>query len=252
MSKQSGLGDRLYIDGYDISGDIGSLSAIGGGCAVLDVTGILSSAIERVGGLRDGRMEFVSHYNPATDRQHDVLSTLPTTDRIASYFRGAALGSPAACLNAKQINYDPTRAADGGISETVQAQGQGYGLEWGRQLTAGRRVDTGATAGTGVDHAASTAFGLQAYLHVFAFTGTDATIRIQESSDDGAGDAYANVTGGAFTAVTAAPFVQRIETARGLTVERYLRVTTSTTGGFSSLDFAVVVVKNETSVLFGG
>lgn len=252
MSKQGGMGDRLYIDGYDISGDIGSLSSIGGGCAVLDVTGILSSAIERVGGLRDGRMEFVSHYNPSADRQHDVLSTLPTTDRIATYMRGAAIGNAAACLNAKQINYDPTRAADGGITETVQAQGQGYGLEWGNQLTAGRRVDTGAANGTGRDFGAATAFGLQAYLHVFAFTGTDATIRLQESSDNAVGDAYANVTGGAFTAVTAAPFVQRIETARNLAVEQWLRVITSTSGGFSSLDFAVVVVKNETTVTFGG
>lgn len=253
MTKQSGMGDNLYVHGVDLSGDIGSLQNLHGGAAVQDVTGINRSAIERLLLLRDGGMDFSSFFNKALAQEHKTLSPLPTTDILVAYFRGTALGSPAACLNAKQLNHDGTRAADGSFVKTTSAQGQGYGLEWGSQLTAGRRVDVGATAGTGVDFAnfgAPVAFGLQAYLHVFAFTGTDATIRIQESSDNGVGDAFANVTGGAFTAVTAAPFAQRIETTRALAVERYLRVTTSTTGGFTSLDFAVVVNVNPIAVAF--
>jgi hypothetical protein len=52
------------------------------------------------------------------------------------------------------------------------------------------------------------------------------------------------VTGGGFTQVTAAPFSQRIATATNLAVERYLRATTTTSGGFSEMTFAVLVCRN--------
>ena len=113
------------------------------------------------------------------------------------------------------------------------------------------RTDTGAANGSSLDlGTGSTAFGLQAYLQVLSFTGTDATITIQESSDNGAGDAWAAVTGGAFTQVTAGPVVERIQTARDQTVERYLRVATTTTGGFSDLQFVVAVHRPNVEVLF--
>lgn len=251
MTKQSGLGDQLFIAGYDLGGDIGSLGGIQGGNSPLEVTGITKSAFERIGGRRDGSISFSSYFNPATDRAHPRLSTLPRTDVILTYCRGTTLGNPAACLNAKQANYDGNRADDGAFTFAVEAQGNAYGLEWGRLLTAGIRTDTSATNGSSVDFGTgSTSFGLQAYLHVFTFTGTDVTITLEESSDDGAGDAFAAVTGGAFTQVTSGPTSERIQTARGQTVERYLRVATSTTGGFSDLQFAVVVNRNNTAVVF--
>ncbi|WP_372352624.1 hypothetical protein [Streptomyces sp. KL116D] len=90
-------------------------------------------------------------------------------------------------------------------------------------------------------------FGLQAYLHVFAFTGTSVTVKLQESSDNGVGDPWADVTGGAFTAATAIG-AQRIETARGLTVKRYLRAVS--TGTFTSATFAVSVNRNDVATIF--
>lgn len=250
MSKQSGLGDAFYLGGYDLSGDVGSLGRIGGGPAAQEVTGINKSAPERIGGLRDGALEWSSWFNPAAGQAHAVLSTLPTTDRTITYCRGTTLGNPAACLIGKQLNYDPSRAADGALSIAVQAQANGYGLEWGKLLTAGTRTDTSATNGTGVDFGAAGSFGLQAWLQVTAFSGTDVTVKLQESSDNGAGDAWADVTGGAFTSVTAGPTTERIQTARDQAVERYLRVVTATTGGLTSVSFVVVVAVNATSTVF--
>lgn len=250
MTKSSGLGANLYVDGVDLSGDIGSLSRIGGGPAALVVTGIDKSAPERIGGLRDGAIDYQAWFNPVAGQAHLTLSPLTTSDRIITYCHTTTLGQPAASLVCKQINYDPTRGPDGSLSIAGATMGNGYGLEWGDQLTAGKRTDTGAANGTGVDFAASTAFGLQAYLHVFSFSGTDATVKIQESSDNGSGDAFADVVGGGFTQITSAPTKQRIATATGLTVERYLRVVTVTTGGFTSLTFAVSVVKNTTLPAF--
>jgi hypothetical protein len=257
MAKQSGLGDQLYIGGHELGCDIGSLSRIGGGPAALDMTGICKFAFERIGGLRDGGIEFTAFFNPETaaddpgtseDRAHAVLSTLPTVDRIVSYLRGAGLGRPAACLIGKQINYDPTRGNDGALTLTVQALANGYGLEWGRQATDGLRTDTEATDGASLDLGASSAFGLQAWLHVMALDGDDVTVTLEGSSDDGAGDAFAAITGGAFAEVTSAPAAERIQTARDQVVERYIRVSTS--GTFTSVTFAVVVAVNTTQVEF--
>lgn len=244
MGKQSGLGDNLYVSGYDLSGDIGSLSRIGGGAAVQDVTGIDKAAIERLLLLRDGNIEYSSFFNPAAGRAHPVLKALPTGDRIISYFRSTTLGKPAACLVAKQLNYDPTRANDGALTFAGSTAGNGYGIEWGEQLTAGKRSDTTATNGTAVDYSAATSFGWQAYLHVFSFTGTSVTVTLQDSADN---SSFASFTGSAFTAATGIT-AERIAGAAGSTVRRYVRAVTS--GTFSEATFAVVFVKNESAVSF--
>lgn len=251
MTKSSGLAANLYVSGADLSGDMGALSRIGGGPSPLVVTGIDKSAFERIGGPRDGSIEYQAWFNKAAGRAHPVLSALPTGDRIITYTHTTIIGKPAASLVAKQVNYDPNRGADGSLTIGGQTLGNGYGLEWGNQLTAGKRTDTGATNGSSIDlgSASPGAFGAQFYLHVFSFTGTDATITVQESSDNGGGDPFAAVVGGAFTQVTTAPTYQRIATA-AINVERYLRVVTSTTGGFSSLVFAVMAVRNDTSTVF--
>lgn len=245
--KQSGLGDNFYVGGYDLSGDTASLDECGGGPAVIDVTGINKYAYERIGGLRDGRMEWTSHFNhngDDNDGTHNILATLPYTDRHAMYCRGTTLGAPAACLVGKQLNYDPTRGDDGKLTIKVHIDGNQYGLEWGRTLTAGIRSDTDETDGDSIDTDASADFGGQAYLQVFSFTGTDATITIQDSADD---STFADVTDFSFTEITAAPFVERIALANTDTLRQYLRVVTTTTGGFSELSFAVTVIKNETA-----
>lgn len=249
MTKQSGLGDQLLISGYDLGEDIGSVGNIAGGNSPLNFTPITKSAFVRQGGQRDGTIEYTAFFNPSTGRSHDRLSALPTGDQLVTYLRGTGLGSPGACLNSKQIGYNGSRGDDGSFTFAVTAQANGYGLEWGEQLTDGVRADSAATNGTGVDFGTgSTTFGAQFYLHVTAFTGTTATVKVQESSDNGAVDPWTDVTGGSFTAVAAGPTWERLETARGQTVERYLRVATS--GTFSALSLLVVAVRNPVEVTF--
>lgn len=246
--KGSGLGDNFYIGGFDLSNDIASLENIHGGPAAIMVTGIDKSAPERLGGLRDGGFSFTSYLNDAIGRAHPVLSVLPTADVVGSYFRGTAIGNAAASAVAKQINYDPKRSADGALLFGVDLQANGFGLEWGLQLTAGKRIDTGATNGTSIDTAASVSFGAQAYLQVFAMTGTDVTVKIQDSADN---ISFADLTGGGFTQITSGtPQTQRIATLAVQAVRRYIRAITVTTGGFSSLTFAVMINKNSVATSF--
>ncbi|MDH6116912.1 hypothetical protein ABH930_000331 [Kitasatospora sp. GAS204A] len=151
MAKTSGLGDNFYVGGYDLSGDINSLSKISGTLATIDVTAINESGMERLGGKRDGAVDFTAYFNPTG--AHPVLSALPTSDVQASYRRGTVLGNPAAEIVARQLNYDPTRGADGALTVACSLSGDGFGLEWGIQLTPGLRTDTAATNGTSVDQA---------------------------------------------------------------------------------------------------
>lgn len=253
MTKQTGLGQNFYLDGVDLSGDTGSASRIGGGLAtVLPVPGINDLAQSRIGGGRDGGITWQSWFNPAAGQAHPTLATLPTGDRLATWVHRPILGVAAACVVAKQIGYDGQREANANFPFTIETQGNAYGLEWTEQLTDGYDTLTGAAAGTGIDYGAAigtTAFGLQAYLQVFApFTGTSATVAVQHSDDNGAGDAYADVAGAVFTAVSAAPGSQRIETARNASVKRWLRI--NVTGTFSALTIGVFVVKNRVATVF--
>lgn len=248
MPKQSGLGNQLFIGGYDIGADVSDISSISTPRATLPATGITMSAQARMFGQRDAMAEFNNFFNPAAGETHSILKTLPTADTQVMYLVGTTLGDEAFSMLGKQINYDPQRGDDGSLKFGVSAQSNAFGGDWGSSLTAGKRSDTTATNGTSVDFAtaanpASAAFGFQAYLQVFSFTGTSVTIKLQESSDNAVGDPFADVTGGAFTAVTSLGH-QRIQSASDtLSVERYLRVVT--TGTFSQCTFAVTVTRND-------
>ncbi len=245
MSKQHGLGANLYVGAYNLSGDTGSLDTIGGGPAALDLTAIDQLAYDRLGGVKDGRMDWTSFFNKAAGRAHPVLSALPRTSVVTSYCHRATLGAEAASMVGKQVNYDPTRGNDGTLTMKINAQvSDGFPLEWGRLLTAGVRTDVAATNGATVDDGVltgTTLFGLSAYLHVFAFTGTSATIKIQDSTNDSVWADVPAATFGAQTAIGAS----RVQSAATEAVDRYLRVIT--TGTFTVCNFAVTVHRRRTA-----
>jgi hypothetical protein len=248
MAKQSGLGDNLYFQGVNLSGDTNSIKKISGGPKPWEVTGIDKLAKERIGLNRDGAIDWVSYFNPTG--AHPVLSALPATDQVITYCRGTTLGNPAAAMVAKQANYDGNRTADGGFLFDLSAMANGFGLEWGVQLTAGQRTDTTATSpATGVDQTTvSTAFGWQAYLHVFAgFAGTSVTVTLQDSADNSSFSNFGG-GGGAFTAATGITAQRLASPGATDTVRRYVRAIT--TGTFTNAAFAVMFVRNLTAVTF--
>src|SRR4051812_22270345 len=106
--KQSGLGDQLLVGGWDLGDDIGQLGNLSGPLTTLPATGITKSAFERMGGKRDGGIEYTAYFNPSPGRSHERLSLLPTGDQLVTYLRGAGPGRPGACLVGKQVNYDPS------------------------------------------------------------------------------------------------------------------------------------------------
>ncbi len=244
MAKRSGLGMRLYVAGYDLSGDINSFGQISGGPNALDYVDITQEAMARLGGHRSGGCQFQAYFNDATDRAHDVLSALPTADVDAMGLVGTSIGSSAFAMRSKQVNYDMNREQEGGLYFQVDLQSNAFGLEWGEMLTAGQRTESAATNGTALDGTAASADGLQAYLQTFALTSGTPTVKLQDSADN---VSFADITGAAF-ATPVARTTERIATAAGSAVRRYVRVVT--TGTFVGLTFAVMLARNLTPVTF--
>lgn len=245
MTKASGIGGNFYVNGFDLSGDVGAIGTIRDSGTLLDVTGISKGAPERITGIADGEISFNAFFNDAAGQEHLAFRDLGSDDKIVTYAVGTAVGKAGAGLVGKQVDYSGQRANDGSLVFTVNAQSSnGDGLHWGRMLTAGVRTDTDATDGGSLDNGAATAFGAVLFLQVF--TGTidaDATIKIQDSADN---SNWLDLADAAFTALddtTAFPYAERISLGATATVRRYLRVVTTTSGGFSSLSFAVLAAR---------
>lgn len=248
MAKQSGLGDQLYVQGVDLSGDVGSVGAVVTRRAALhDVTGINATAVERITGLGDGEISFNSWFNDggAANRAAGAgssfvaLSALPTTDVYAMYCRGSTLSAPAAGLQAKQVNHDPTMPQGGPLAMTTQVLGAaGYPLEWGNLVTAGKITHASASTTTG-EVGTSSALGAIGYLQVFSVATGTPTFVVQTSSDttNGVDGTWAN----AIVFATTAAGAER-KTVTG-TVDKGLRVRTF--GTFTNAVFAVMVRRGE-------
>jgi hypothetical protein len=175
-------------------------------------------------------------------RAYDALSVLPRSDVAATYFRGTTLLNATACCIGKQINFDPTRDNTGNLTLKAEVQSNGYGLEWGKMLTAGLRSDSAATAGAFVDdNGAGTTFGAQAYLQLVEFVGTSVDVTIQHCTTSG-GSYSTLIDFGAQTAIGS------FRVAAAGTVNRYLEVVT--TGTFTLATFAVGWMRNPAAVVF--
>lgn len=242
MTKQTGLGAYLYVDGVDLSGDVASFN-LGAPSGLMTVTGINKSAQERIYGMFDGMIDYVGYFNDATGAEFETMKTMPSTDRIACFLLGQAQGNVAAGLIAKQSTYDPSRGNDGSFTHTVKLEGNGYGLDYCQQLTAGPITHASATSSAGVQaaEAAATAFGLSGYCQVISLGSGSPTVKIQSSSDDGGSDAYSDVSGATFGVVAAGTGYHFVTSSLTASIEQYLRVTT--TGTFTNLVFLVIVCR---------
>lgn len=239
MAKSSGIGDRLYVGAYDLSGDTQALRGLSVPISLIDVTDITQDAYERRLGARDAMIGFTSFHDIDSGASHELLSQLKTTDQVMTYAHGTTIGNPAASMVAKQINYDGARPTDASFLLQVDGQTNGYPLYWGVQLTAGLRTDTGATNGASYDTTASADFGWAMAVHLTAISGgggDDITITVEDSADDAAFATVSGATTGSLSAVGDSFVVASSGTA---TVRRYIRAVTSTSGGFTSATFMV-------------
>ena len=138
MAKKAGLAQEFFVQGYDLSGDVSAINNASSPRVAQEITGINSSAIERIMPRTDGALNYNSWFNDAAGQEHVILKSLPTTDSLVLWALGGSIGDAAAMLVSKQMDYSFTRGADGSLATTVDSQGNGQPLEWGVMLTAGK------------------------------------------------------------------------------------------------------------------
>ncbi len=88
--------------------------------------------------------------------------------------------------------------------------------------------DTNTTTGASKDDGAATTTGWQSHLHVFAVDGGSWVIKLQDSANN---SAWADVTGGAFAAVTGAASERLVSAGATTELRRYVRYLATRTGG---------------------
>lgn len=236
MAKITGLGANLWVDAYNVSGDIGAIDSIASSRTQLDVTSIEDDNMSRLPGIGDGSISFSGFFNRASPSLYASFgSAFGTAINIITASFGTAIGSPAASIGAARSTYTTTRGSDGSLLLQASAEsGIGYGVDWG-YLLAGRDSATG-TASTTVDNAVATSAGAQAYLHITAVAAGTVTITVEDSADN---SSFSTVTGLSFTASSTAVAEYKATSATA-SVRRYLRYNCS--GGTAT--FALNVSRN--------
>ncbi|MCZ7600001.1 MAG: hypothetical protein M5U09_22835 [Gammaproteobacteria bacterium] len=151
MTVLTGL-SKLFAAGYDLTGYINSIGGIKGGPALWDDASSLDLAgMKRLAARFDGSMALLRAVRP---RRGSRTAVGPAHHGRSADGAdpGSAAGDYAAMLVGKYVDYAPSIGADLGVMFALSAQAsEGYPVEWGRMITAGKRTDTGATStGTGI------------------------------------------------------------------------------------------------------
>jgi hypothetical protein len=237
MAIQTGLNTRLYVEGYDLSGDANSLDGAGYTQTLLDITALNTEAITRTTGLVQGTISFNGFFNNATGQSHPVLSSnsgkLPADDQIVLIPLGADVGDPFAGLVSKEANYNVSRSQDSAITLNASYASEGIGTEFGEMLTAHDDTHSSAGSGTVLDSGASSSNGASGYCQIFSLASGTVTVKIQHATSSSG--TYSDLISFTATGTGAVPMAER-GTASG-TINRYLKVTT--TGTFSNAVIAV-------------
>ena len=239
MAITTGLNTRLYVEGYDLSGDANSLDGAGYNQTLLDTTGLNTEAVTRTTGLVEGNITFNGFFNNATGQSHPVLSSnsgkLPSADQVVLIPFGSAVGDPFAGLVSKEGEYNVSRSQGSVMTLTATYASEGIGTEFGDMLTAHEDTHSSAGSGTVFDGGASSSNGASGYLQVFSLASGSVTVKIQECSTSGG--SYTDMITFSTVASASAPTAERL-TMSG-SVSQFLKVTT--TGTFSNAVIAVGV-----------
>ena len=84
MAKQSGLGQRLYLGGYDLSGDVGASDNASTPTPLLTVQSIDKQAVERIPAQRSGLLpvKASSTDHDAADEARDQYQSFPASQDV--------------------------------------------------------------------------------------------------------------------------------------------------------------------------
>lgn len=230
MAIKSGLSQKFFAHGNDLSGDVGAINNLNCSRADLKATGIDKIAVVRLPGISDGAIDYTAFFNDASLQEHAVLKPMPATVVMWSWLvgGGALAGAVGLSGSVQQMSYKGVRGRDGSMEMGVTGLArEGYPpWEDHASLTAGKVTHASAASSASVDQAAGSILGGIGFLQFFSKASGTPTFLIEHSTDNVSWATLLTFagTGGA------SPFGER-KTVTG-TVNRYLRLTT--TGTFTT------------------
>lgn len=231
-NKRSGIGERLWVHGRDISGDVGRLNNLSSPRGHFEAPGLNAAAMERILTHGDGAIDLNGWFNDGADQLHDAFSGLPATDLVALLAIGTARGDPGAAIVSKLINHLHNRTSEGAIEVQAQLEADGAPLEWGVMLTAGAETLASAGSLTSLDENGadgSSSNGGVGYLEYLSLGSGSPTLLIQDSPNASSWATLLTFDGGT-------PPLGERKTVTG-NVDRHLRP--HSTGSFSNAVIAM-------------
>ena len=245
MAKTSGLNTRIYVAGYDISGDASAIDGVGYTQALLETTSVNSSAPTRITGLVDGNLS-VKVFFEATSEHTALLASnsLPTGDRTVLVPMGSAVGDASLGLVAKQANYDVSQGGTGSpVSASASFSANGVAPDFGLMLTTHDDTVTSSTSGSSVDNSASSSDGGSWIYQVIGLSAVGGSARwhlnLQHSSNDSSWADVSTVTVNASDGTTGLS----ARTAFTGTLNRYVRHRVVLDASSGSLQFAMAFTR---------
>lgn len=241
MALQHGKVHALYLDGLNLSG-LANSATLGIDVDTAEVTTFADTAKAYLEGDYGHTASFTAFYDNTDDGYDEVAFSKVTTQGDDHYLANVIGGATAGNRVYEQVVRwtGQPRTFDIGSAIMLNGDFQGHNrVSRGEVNFAGAISATGNQTGRNYGATASTATKYVTYRLVSASGAGSITMEIQESSDNGSGDAYAAISGstsGAMTTVGTA--VQVTITAA---TEAYLRLTTSAFSGFTSATVLVTV-----------
>jgi hypothetical protein len=243
----SGWQSRIWFDGLAAHGYLEDIEADGNVHAI-DVSTFVNDAKTFIPGLADCKIKMKGFFDadsvdPESTFEYWMMSRRRTVFPV-TYFPdgGDTIGDMAVIVYGLLTSYTVDVVVKDAVAVKQEFQSS-RGMLQGKVLVP-NVTETASNAGTtSLDNAASSADGGSATLHVSAVSGTtpSLTVKLQHSDDDGVGDPWADVTGGAFAAKTevGGEFIEFSGT-----LKRYVRVVTTVSGTSPSFTYNVAVHRN--------
>jgi hypothetical protein len=213
----------VFMDGWDVSAYLKEHS-FEGSSDVPPTTTFGNTAVRRqVVGLEDGSLSLGGFHDTTAGGTWALFSAAlgaASASVLSIGDEGTTIGLPAKLASGRAAAVDKGSAVDAVIETSLQMQADG-GVDYGKWQLAKAAVGSSGNSAS-IDGGAATATGWVAHIHATAVSGTSPTLdsKIQDSADD---SAWADLSGAAFTQITAANVSQRLEGAATATVRRYTR-----------------------------
>ena len=198
MARTAGAPSRIYVDEFDFSGRTNNAS-MAMDVNLPEVTSFSDDGAEFVEGNYNGTISVNGFFDPTDDNYDEQMWAVigDGADHFVGFYPGNSAAAASIGYELQGQTNNQGRPADvaGAVLLNVTWQNNGAVVR-STVLNNSSVVGTGAVSGSN-QNTGTTSAGERfvAVMRVIAFNASSMTVIIEESSDDGAGDAYAAISG---------------------------------------------------------